>query len=135
MEHNSRPRLWSSRTSVLAAQPSTSIANTLGTTLAASPHCCHRETTLAALPATTQESGLLTCVGKIEGHADGGVVLGGYDGVRGVEKHPIRPQQCLHLFLQALPHAHQLGLPTKVEVHQLLCQSQGCSKKQKWGQQ
>lgn len=53
----------------------------------------------AALPATPQEPGLLTCVGKIEGHADGGVVLGGDGGVRGVEEHPIRPQQCLHLLL------------------------------------
>lgn len=83
---------------------------------------------MPATPACTlaEKSELLTCVGEVEGHAYGGVVPGSYSGVGGVEEHPIRPQQGLHLLLQALPHAHQLGIPTRVEFHQLLRQPQSC---------
>lgn len=98
--NNPHPTLWSSKIPFFAAQPTASNANTLGTTPQLPAHTAAMgETIPAALPATPQEPGLLTCVGKIEGHADGGVVLGGDGGVRGVEEHPIRPQQCLHLLL------------------------------------
>lgn len=70
---------------------------------------------------------LLTCVGEVEGHAQWGVVPWSYGGVGWVEEHSIWPQQGLHLSLQALPHAHQLGVSTKVEFHQLLRQPQGYS--------
>lgn len=71
--------IWSNKTPLCAAQPTVSNANTGYNTPGASPHCCHGETILVALPATP--TGLLTCVGKIEGHADWGVVLGGDGGV------------------------------------------------------
>lgn len=104
MPHNMKrdnpgPTLWSSKMPLLAAQPTVSNANTGYNTPAASSRCCHGEIIPAALPATPQEPGLLTCVGKIEGHADGGVVPGGNGGVREVEQHPIRPQERLHLLL------------------------------------
>lgn len=69
---------------------------------------------------------LLTCVGEVEGHADGVVVPRGHGGVGWVEQHTVWPQQRLHLSLQALPHAHQLGVDARAEFHHPLRQPQGC---------
>lgn len=42
----------------------------------------------------------LTSVGEVEGGEEGVVVFGGEMGVRGVEQHPVRPQQFLQVLLE-----------------------------------